>query len=74
MAEALTRVSGKLRFFKRVEGYGFIIRDDGQPDVFIHSDELRKSKLLWLDEGCKLTFEVVDEGRGPKAANLQAVR
>ncbi len=68
------RIVGTIKFFRSNEGFGFITREDGKRDVFVHSEQLKASQILWLDVGCKLTFELKDEGRGPRAVNLQAVR
>ena len=51
-------------------GYGFIKPDDGGRDVFVHITAVERAGLKDLAEGQKITFEVSNKGKGPKAVNL----
>lgn len=62
---------GTVKFFNTEKGYGFITPDDRGKDVFVHISDVQKSDLRALEEGDKVAFEVVDDKRGPKAANLR---
>lgn len=64
--------SGTVKFFNATRGYGFISPDDGSKDVFVHISAVERSGLGQLAEGQKLSFEVQQDARGPKAVNLQA--
>lgn len=65
------KVAGVVKFFDAAKGYGFIKRDDGQPDVFLHVTDLRKSKVQDVNAGDKLTFEVQQvTGKGPRAVQV----
>ncbi|MDJ0946302.1 MAG: cold-shock protein [Kiloniellales bacterium] len=64
--------SGTVKFFNATRGYGFISPDDGSKDVFVHISAVERSGLGQLSEGQKLSFEVQQDARGPKAVNLQA--
>ncbi len=64
--------SGTVKFFNATRGYGFIAPDDGSKDVFVHISAVERSGLGQLSEGQKLSFEVQEDARGPKAVNLQA--
>ncbi len=64
--------SGTVKFFNATRGYGFISPDDGSKDVFVHISAVERSGLGQLSEGQKLSFEVQEDARGPKAVNLQA--
>ncbi len=64
--------SGTVKFFNATRGYGFISPDDGSKDVFVHISAVERSGLGQLAEGQKLSFEVEQDARGPKAVNLQA--
>ncbi|MEQ8228504.1 MAG: cold-shock protein [Rhodospirillales bacterium] len=63
--------TGTVKFFNTQKGYGFITPEDGSKDVFVHITALEQSGLASLAEGQKVTFEVQNEARGPKAVNLQ---
>jgi CspA family cold shock protein len=64
--------SGTVKFFNATRGYGFISPEDGTKDVFVHISAVERSGLGQLSEGQKVSFEVQEDARGPKAVNLQA--
>ena len=64
------RVSGTVKWFNSEKGYGFIARDDGQGDCFVHHSAIDGTGFKTLDEGEKVEFEVVDGQKGPAAANV----
>lgn len=68
-----TRIAGIIKFFNTQSGYGFIIRDDGQRDVFVHKKDLQPSLRFQLNKDDKVTFTVVDTDRGPQARELERV-
>jgi len=63
-------LTGTVKFFNTTKGFGFIKRDDGEKDVFVHITAVQQSGLPGLDEGQKLTFDIEEDRRGPKAVNL----
>ena len=58
---------GTVKFFNTQKGYGFIQPDDGGKDVFVHVSAVERSGMHTLNEGQKVSFEVVTE-RGKTAA------
>ena len=66
--------TGTVKFFNATKGFGFIVLDNGQPDVFVHISAVERSGMTSLVEGQKLTFDVVKDNRSGKyaAQNLQA--
>ena len=66
------RASGTVKFFNAMKGFGFIQRDDGQPDAFVHISAVERAGMAALNEGDRLDFELEVDRRGKYAAvNLQ---
>ena len=64
---------GTVKWFNKTKGYGFITPEDGGKDVFVHITAVEGAGLGTLTEGQRVTFEVVDDRRGPKAVDLTSV-
>jgi len=63
-------VKGKVKWFNDQKGYGFIAKDDGSGDVFVHFSSISGEGFKSLAEGDAVEFEVVDSEKGPKASNV----
>ncbi|MEO0063012.1 MAG: hypothetical protein RLZZ08_1572, partial [Pseudomonadota bacterium] len=64
---------GKVKFFNTQKGFGFIQRDEGGEDVFVHISQVERAGLEGLAEGQELQFNLVDRGGKVSAADLQVV-
>jgi CspA family cold shock protein len=62
------RSSGTVKFFNPMKGFGFIQRDDGQPDAFVHISAVERAGMTSLNEGDRLEFELEVDRRGKYAA------
>ena len=61
---------GKVKWFNREKGYGFIQADDGQ-EVFVHRTAIKtEGGTQTLNENDRVTFEITQGDRGPKATNV----
>ena len=60
-------LTGKVKWFNAEKGYGFITRDDGDKDVFVHYSAILGSGFKSLKEGDAVEFEVVQGDKGPQA-------
>jgi CspA family cold shock protein len=59
--------TGTVKWFNPTKGYGFIQRDGGGNDVFVHISAVEKAGYSSLAEGAKVSFDVV-ANRGKEAA------
>ena len=71
MGQCPKMATGTVKFFNTTRGFGFIAPDDGAKDVFVHISAVQQSEIEYLVEGQKVSFDVEEEARGPKAVNLR---
>ncbi len=62
-------VEGKVKWFNESKGYGFIQQDNG-PDVFVHYSAITSEGFKTLAEGQRVQFDIVEDEKGLKAANV----
>ncbi len=59
---------GTVKFFNSMKGFGFLTRDDGQPDAFVHISAVERSGLSSLNEGERYEFDLEVDRRGKHSA------
>jgi cold shock protein len=66
--------NGTVKFFNSQKGFGFIQPDDGGKDVFVHISAVERAGMGSLNEGQKVSFDVVADRKTGKASaeNLRA--
>ena len=64
------RIRGQVKWFNEEKGFGFISRDDGGEDVFLHFSAINQQGFKTVPEGAPVEFEVEQGPKGPKAANV----
>ena len=64
---------GTVKWFNSQRGFGFIQPDDGSKDVFVHISAVERAGMNGLNEGQKVSFDVVTERGKSAAANLRTV-
>ena len=62
-------MNGTVKWFNAEKGYGFITGEDGK-DVFVHFSAIQSEGVKTLDEGQKVTYDLVQGNRGMQAANV----
>jgi CspA family cold shock protein len=61
---------GTVKWFSREKGYGFITTDSGE-DIFVHHTSISEQGFRSLEEGQKVTFDVVKGQKGMQASNVR---
>ncbi len=64
------RIAGKVKWFNDSKGFGFISREDGEKDCFVHHTAIQGEGFKTLREGERVEFEVVQGTKGPAAQNV----
>ncbi|MFO7311563.1 MAG: cold-shock protein [Bacillota bacterium] len=64
---------GTVKWFNAEKGYGFIQPDNGQGDVFVHYTAINADGFRTLEEGQRVTFEIVQGQKGPQAGNVTVI-
>ena len=65
-------VNGTVKWFNATKGYGFIEQEDGGKDAFIHISALEQSGIASLNDGQKVSYDLVPGRDGKEAAeNVQ---
>jgi cold shock protein len=67
---SVVRERGIVRWFNEQRGYGFLTRDNGGADVFVHYSAIQGKGFKTLEEGQEVEFEVA---QGPKGLQAQEV-
>ncbi len=65
-------VEGKVKWFNESKGYGFIQQDNG-PDVFVHYSAITSEGFKTLAEGQRVQFDIIEDEKGLKAANVTKI-
>ena len=62
-----------MKWFNTDKGFGFIARDDGGKDVFVHISALERSGLTGLGEGQRVVVDIVEGRKGLEATRVRLV-
>ena len=61
---------GKVKWFSNVKGYGFLEKEGGGQDIFVHYSAIQGEGYKKLEEGDEVTFDIVQGEKGPQATNV----
>ena len=67
------RIEGVVKWFSAEKGYGFIKQDNSEQDIFVHYSAINSEGYKSLDEGDRVSFEVVEGRKGMQAADLTVI-
>jgi len=69
------KAQGTVKFFNSTKGFGFLVRDDNQPDAFVHISAVERSGLTQINEGERYEFDLEVDRRGKySAVNLAPIQ
>jgi CspA family cold shock protein len=66
--------TGTVKWFNDSKGFGFIAQDEGGEDVFVHHSVIQADGYRSLAEGQKVQYEITQENKGLRAANVTVIR
>lgn len=66
-------MTGTVKWFDDVKGYGFIIRDDGKGEIFVHHSAIQMTGFRRLEAGEPVTFSEQPGKTGPKAKQVERI-
>jgi CspA family cold shock protein len=69
--EATVQEAGTVKWFNAQKGFGFIVRDDGGKDAFVHASVLERSGVSTLNEGQRVLIDIAEGRKGPEAVRVR---
>lgn len=65
--------NGTVKWFNSTKGYGFIAPEDGSKDVFVHVSAVERAGLKTLNEGQRVSYEIITDRGKQSAGNLSLI-
>ncbi len=64
---------GTVKWYNSEKGFGFIVRDRGGKDIFIHGSALNRAGISSLIEGQRVAVDMIEGGKGPEAVGIRLI-
>jgi cold shock protein len=71
VSEASVQETGTVKWYNPLKGFGFITRDGGGKDIFVHASALQRAGIASLSEGQRVVVGIVEGRKGPEAGSIQ---
>ena len=70
-AEASSQETGIVKWYSAAKRFGFIVRDEGGKDIFVHASVLQRAGIESLSPGQRVTVDIVEGRKGPEASAIR---
>ncbi len=70
-SEASVEETGTVKWFNAQKGFGFIVREGGGKDAFVHASVLERSGISTLTEGQRVLVDIAEGRKGPEAVRVR---
>lgn len=67
-------IQGKVKWFNNAKGFGFVVPNESNDDVFIHFSQIKMDGYRTLKTGQQVEFDLVESEKGKQAQNIQLVK
>ena len=71
VSEPSVEESGTVKWYNAVKGFGFVVRDGGGKDIFVHASALQRAGIPNLNEGQRVVIGIVEGRKGPEAGSIR---